>query len=722
MTNNDKQWKYLFFLLIITRAIQSYGATPTPKELFEQNPEAKVTARSTFFITPKEVKQNYRRYHPIDLSVTKMDCFTIQQQHYNLQDLGNHWTATQPLLYTLPNHIGATHGLSLYDLYFKHPQEIRHYCMPKSKAYTHFNIVLANLSSFVFDGCCSFHLLPNWYGGINMHGAMTEIEWPTEQKKGNKIVDAFPNFDIFTHFNLFDGRYYCFTSYSTIGYTTKETGGIIHTDHYSTNSTNAKKFHFDESPAKRQRSALDILDEKFMTNRFPCQTKTNYFATETAETTQIQHKDKRRHFYLYHHYEFNGCCQLYHQFHYHHKNNRCRIPAHEQHEAFAFIGRELINNLKYKAIENKVNFTTLGNECGMKGDLEKLPLFYSLYYRWENIHFNYDFPDPLDQARSDKTISQAQKKERKDNEHYIGFNTRLKLTKKGGHQLHLDGEYLYDRLTIGYHKLQATYLNNFIQLSYNEVKHKVPYSMRYGHGYDRRWNKNFKPPFAQQLAATGNYTNSWIGIHPCLTLQKINNHIYYRHAELPNKQCENQKEQKKYEYKKYDHCIAMPIQATSPIYLLSWGGRLNFCLFSYWHFDHSFTFLEDISQKDHVFKGYMPPFQWIGRYYFARQAYDKKMDIEAGVNVYFRDCYYGDGYDIIAQQFYRQNKFPVQGQPIIDLFCNYRVSHLKISIKYSFINNHLDKKGDGKGGYFAAPFYPALKTAADIGIQWSFFD
>ena len=92
------------------------------------------------------------------------------------------------------------------------------------------------------------------------------------------------------------------------------------------------------------------------------------------------------------------------------------------------------------------------------------------------------------------------------------------------------------------------------------------------------------------------------------------------------------------------------------------------------------------------------------------------MDIETGINVHFKELYYGDGYDVIAQQFYRQNQFATQGRPIIDLFYNIRINNLKLSLKYSFINDFMHKPS----AYFATPFYPGLKKAADIGIHWSF--
>ncbi|MGI2262186.1 putative porin [Candidatus Cardinium hertigii] len=659
-------WWYNLFLLVVIQSFNAYG-NEKAEEIFEKTQEEKVEATTTFFITPRAIKQNYRRYHRIDRSVTKMDHFTVaERHHYNFQDLGNHWTAAQHLFYRLPQHVGATYGFSAYDFYFQPPQDIRYYYT--AKAYAYFNIVLANLGSFFFDGCYTQRLLKNWHIGIHLHGAMTEKEWP--HSKDDKIINGFPHFDIFTHMKSSDECYHLFMSGSNMQYLTKETGGV------RSSKKEKDRFKFDEkSPSKRYASSLPLLEEAYMQNKI---------------NKKVIHKDLRRSFYLYHHYEFSKPLQLYHELNYNRTNNLCTIKNLDK-TLLEFISEETDEDDNE---EDRVTMQSFGHEIGIKGDIERHNLFYAVHYTIESIDLEYNFSTP-----NPKTYDSPLKDKKLAKEHYIGGNTRLYFTNHG--TLYVDGAYLLDKG--GYHKLNIAYQDKFFKVSCHTIKHKVPYIVSYGYSRHRLWNKDFIAPSAQAIDAAVWYKWPHTTIHPILSFKRLNNYICYQKAILPDRA---------------DHCISEPIQITTPIYLFSLEGNLNFCFFSYFHFDHNITIQWDISKGDKPFKGYIPPYMYTGRYYYANQPYDKKMDIETGINVHFKELYYGDGYDVIAQQFYRQNQFATQGRPIIDLFYNIRINNLKLSLKYSFINDFMHKPS----AYFATPFYPGLKKAADIGIHWSFFD
>lgn len=669
MINLSIWWRYRLFFLAFGLPFGAYGKEKA-EDIFEKPQEEKVEATSTFFITPQDVKQNYRRYHRINRSVTKMDRFTVAEWHnYNFQDLGNHWTAAQHIFYRLPQHIGATYGLSAYDFYFQQPQGIRYYYT--HKAYAYFNIVLANLGSFLFNGCYTQRLLETWHIGTNWYGAMAENEWP--HSKDDKIVNAFPYFDIFTHIKSPDESYHLFTSWSNRQYLARETGGVC---------SRKKRFDFKaQNPSQRYKSSFPLLEEPYMENKIDKEQK-------------VMHKDLRRNFYLYHHYEFSKPLQLYHELHYNRKANICTIEKAD-YALLNFISHTPYpHDPPYKE-HNSVVMKSFGNEIGIKGDIEHPHLFYAAYYRLEAIYLNYGFskPEGIQYSRP----LQGQKEEK---EHYLGGHTRWHFAQHS--KLHLDGAYLLQKG--GYHKLNVAYQDKFFKLACHTIKHKTPYIVTYGYSRHRLWEKDFVAPSTRAIDAEVWYNAPHIAIHPILSFKKLNNHIYYRKSVLNDKD---------------DHCIAEPMQATTPIYLLSLEGNVNLCFFSYFHFDHNLTLiLKETSKGGKIFKGYVPPYMYTGRYYYAHQPYHKKMDIETGLNIHFKELYYGDGYDIMAQQFYRQDKFPVQGRPIMDIFCNVRINNLKLSLKYSYINEYFNKPT----AYFTTPFYPSLKKAADIGIHWSFFD
>ena len=661
----------------------------TAEKLFEEEKEKKTEANTTFFITPEAVKQNYNNYKPIDQSVAKIDRFRVVEQHdYNLQDLGNHKTAAHPIIYTLPKSIGITYGLSAYDFYFQNPQTIRYYAT--HKAYTHFNIILANLGSFIFDSCYCHRLFKNCHIGTNVRSTMTEKEWTTE--KDIKIVSIFPDFDLFAHVKTTDESYHLFTSFSSTTYKAKETGGVR-------SSKEKEKFDFKgKDPSKRYNSSLELLKEAFMENKLSKQ--------------NVNHTDCRRNFYLYHQYAFSEQIQLYHEL----------IKSKKKHTSIIDNDADLLkfitdlNDTKdsNESKTSKVFMQALTNEMGVKGDLEQLRLFYRLYYRLETTRLTYNFLAPkvipLDPwveklvGKKQSTIDPPLDTQGSDkqHEHYVGLSTHLNLSDSGLQKLYMDGAYLLSPFREKYHTIQLSYQDKYFTIGYHSIQYKSPYIVSKGYSIYRKWNKQFEPTAAQQLAIAIYYGWPILYLNPFVSFTRINNYIFYKkkHSTID------------------DHCIAEPVQATTPAHNITYGGNINFCLFTYFHIDNNLTFFKDISSPYKIFKGYIPTYRYTGRYYYAHKPFQKRLDIETGINIHFKALYYADGYDIIAQQFYRQNEFATEGRCVLDLFINLRIKNIKLFLKYSSINQDFYKPA----AYFTTPFYPGLRKAADIGVEWSFFD
>lgn len=99
----------IFLLLLISgTSLVTYGQSP--EDIFEkEKKEEKIDFHTTFFITPNRLKYNHRVYQHLDRSVTKIDRFKkTEELDYGLQDLGNHKTAAQHIVYTFPTYIGTT--------------------------------------------------------------------------------------------------------------------------------------------------------------------------------------------------------------------------------------------------------------------------------------------------------------------------------------------------------------------------------------------------------------------------------------------------------------------------------------------------------------------------------------------------------------------------------------------------------------------------------------
>lgn len=650
------------------------------KDIFEENTEQKSNPYSTFFITPRAVKQNYRTYQPWNRSIIKMDQFTPAEQHdHNFQNLGNHGTAAQPIFYVLPQQIGAQYGLNAYDVYFKHPLDIYYYRPYNS--YTYFNIILANLGSFIFDGCYSQRLdkPKNCYIGFNIRNSMTEQEWPT--KNDVKIVSAMPHIDVWTHIYSSNELYHLFLSFSSMPYHTREFGGIrLNQDQFDFSNPNTKTY---------QTSIQDLLNEAYMSNTL---------------THGILHKQNRRNLSVYHHYEFTKPLQLYHEATYEYINHILDINSQD----LSSYLMTLINcnpEQNPEHLISKLQLKSLNNELGIKGNIDQNHCFYNIYYQLKNNVFRYNFPNigPPSKTSVPKIQHATEQGKKQENEHYIGFHTRFNIAKKLTHQFHIDGQYLFANFDYNFHQFQAAYQNNFIKFTYNSVKYKVPYIVQYGFSSLRKWHEQFKQPSAQQVTTKIYCPLPGIELIPQITYQKLYNHIFYtKNNPLTN-----------------NHCIAKPQQSTTPNSLLLYGGTLNFCFFSCIHLDNHIVFFKDMSHQIHkIFQDHLPYYMYTGRYFYLYQPLNKNTELEIGFNVHFKDHYYADGYDIVSQQFYKQSQFIVQGRIIMDFFINWQISHVKLSVKYSYFNADFYKTS----GYFITPFYPALKQAADVSVNWSFFD
>lgn len=543
----------------------------------------------------------------------------------------------------------------------------------------------------MFDSCCTYRLFENWHIGINIRNSMTEKEWPPE--KDLKIVSIFPDFDLFTHFGSKDGSYHCFTSFSKTKLLAREMGGVRSVKKDS-------KFDFSNHNARdRYKSSFQLLEEPYMRN--------------TLSHSDLKHKQVRQNLYLYHQYEFDEQLQVYHELLKSKRTNSLTITHND--ELLKFIA-ETSHDSEPGNRKPNIAMHILSNEWGLKGDSNLMPIFYSVYYRLEHMDLSYNFSqskkidikDPWVKKLIDKKTTYLDRNTSENGtkhmyEHYTGLSTRLDISEIGNQKIYLDGEYLLSELTKNYHFVVGSYRNRFMKLGYKSIKHKVPNIINHGYSNYRKWNKAFVPPSAQAVCLELYGRLPYVSAHPRLSFTRINNHIFYtkKPSSTP------------------DHCISTPIQANDAADILSYGGDVNFSIFGCFHLDNSITFFNDISNTPNkIFKGYMPQYLYTGRYYYAHQPYNKRMHIETGINIHFKALYYADGYDIVAQQFYRQNEFAVEGRPILDLFLNCRINNIKFFIKYSYINESFHKPK----AYFTTPFYPGLKKAADIGINWSFFD
>lgn len=85
-------------------------------------------AKTTFFTTEENIKNNIEAYKVIDTSLTNThnwDPVNISDYYY--QNLGTVGTAMRPVFYETPHIIGKRSGFGVYDYYVKTPDKFKYF-------------------------------------------------------------------------------------------------------------------------------------------------------------------------------------------------------------------------------------------------------------------------------------------------------------------------------------------------------------------------------------------------------------------------------------------------------------------------------------------------------------------------------------------------------------------------------------------------------------------
>src|SRR5690606_23720612 len=113
----------------------------------------------------------------------------------------------------------------------------------------------------------------------------------------------------------------------------------------------------------------------------------------------------------------------------------------------------------------------LGHEWGIKGDIDQI--FYRCYYLNKKLEL---------QPANQKDIKTTR-------EHYIGLQTRIKLSEHPEY-LHMQGEYLVG----GNYQFHTTFESKFVELAYHQLRYKPSFLAQHYQGHYRSWDKTFESP------------------------------------------------------------------------------------------------------------------------------------------------------------------------------------------------------------------------------------
>jgi hypothetical protein len=307
------------------------------------------------------------------------------------------------------------------------------------------------------------------------------------------------------------------------------------------------------------------------------------------------------------------------------------------------------------------------NELGLKGDLAGL--FYNAYLRLRDAGYTHPYLSMVD----------------KSFEMTVGGNLRYDIDSL--QYVHAAADYLFPN----YYRIGGRYTMKFLEAEYWRMRYKPGAIEQTYFGNHHEWYNNFEATTSDQLR--GSILLRWKSLlfAPGLDLTNVRNRIYYG----------------------YDK---NPAQASGNVQLLSPRMRLNFRLFKSVYLENEgiYTMITGDSEAANTFR--TPTILANSRVYFGNHLFDRKIYVEIGTGLHYKSEYIPEAYDPAIQQFYLQDDFVNPAYLIADLFFNFQIDHVTVTLKYTHANQSpLD-------GYFTYAGYIGQNKTLDVAIRWMFFN
>ena len=347
---------FFLFLLVVAPTVAAWA------QILDDSTKLVYGPNTTLVTTPQALKDNQLDWQPIDTSLVNFQRFSwVDQSRHHWQDLGVNGTATRPIFYHMPNIIGARSGFTLYNAYYRGPDQVR--LFDAKSPYTNLYIVLGSNGRSVADIEYARNINPRWNISARYKRITSDKQIGVQVTRGDRNVVA-TNFDLATNYRSKDGKYKLIAQITGMNHVVTETGGVIQTEF------DTLKYLYDEAPIR----------------------------LNDAETREL-----RQHYHVYHQYQISKLLQVYHQ------ADKERVVNYFS--AFNLSGSDgdFFENtfIRTDSTKDKFVFRSFTNQLGVKGDVG--PLYYNVYLRRRDVNVPYKHL-PI---------------ERQIGENYAGFKVRL---------------------------------------------------------------------------------------------------------------------------------------------------------------------------------------------------------------------------------------------------------------------------------------------------------
>ncbi|MDX5480893.1 MAG: putative porin [Hymenobacteraceae bacterium] len=442
--------------------------------------------RTTLQLYERDVLEGRLQRQRVDTLIHNMqdERFWYNDTAY-YQHLGNLGTASQPLLYRMPQEIGVRLGKRVFDRYAYNPNTLNYF--DTRSPYSHIYYVQGQRGEQVFEGTYTRNITERWNAGVAYQILSANKQIGTAERRDGLIDNQ--SVKAYTHYRSKNDRYDLFFNYTFMKHEQIESGGI---------------------------------------RPLPGDTRDSLsgYETEQVYLTQAANEESRNNFHLTHIYKLAGeNLKLYHTADWYRQVNEFQDDAPSSAvnggEAASFYPNFFYSRMR---TEDRTAYRQLQNVIGVTGNSKVS--FFKAFIKHRNAGIDYSVletvhPDTAD-VRGRITEGATY------NQLFVGGQLRLFYQNKA--ELFLDGEF---QLTRDYRVRAQGFLWG-LQLSQERVLRSPSLVEEFMLSNHFRWDNDFQNTvtdrtevsFARKL---GERQHLKLGVN----FTNINRYIYFNEQALP---------------------------------------------------------------------------------------------------------------------------------------------------------------------------------------------
>jgi hypothetical protein len=456
---------FVFLLLLL------WVAGSVTAQILDDTTQTVYGPSTTWYTTFEQIKFDMNQYFPLDTTIHNLHKFgAADVSNYMLQDLGFLGSAVNPIFFTPPEIIGRTTGFSVYDVYFRNPNQFKFY--DTKSPYSNVHAIFAGNNRNIVDIIYTRNVNPTWNVGFNFRRVSADRQLDRQTQNNRQTLSTY--YDIYTHYKSQNERYSILANAARLNHEVVEMGGI--------DTAAGPGFAFGSD---------------------------NYFLYQDANVllNNAQSREFRFKTGIYHQYQLlRDNIQLYHDMDWNTEKNGYQDNTVRANQAF--YEKILLDSTE---TNDQFRFREFKNEFGVKGEVSNL--FYMFFAKRRSINFEHEHL-PLVPNNS-------------NHEHSAGAYLRWKFDSL--HYLQVNGELMMG----GEHLLQGSYRNRFFEATYKRIMSRPAYIHSMYRGNHNSWTRNFRSPQSDNIYAAVNYEWPVLKVKPFFGFSSVFNQIYFNESAEP---------------------------------------------------------------------------------------------------------------------------------------------------------------------------------------------